>query len=69
MPGERLKCPCGLSSIGTAPSVVTISLSYTMFDITDQAAGRYARRKEALAIDSGHRRLPVAAGDTGVAGD
>ena len=45
-------------------SVVTISLSYTMFDITDQASGLCPRK--ALAM----KRAPaaVAAGDTGVAG-
>lgn len=66
MPGEKVEMPMRFIVDRDLPeSVVTISLSYTMFDITDQASGRYALEK-ALAM----KRAPaaVAAGDIGVAG-
>jgi cytochrome c oxidase assembly protein subunit 11 len=66
MPGEKVEMPMRFIVDRDLPEgVVTISLSYTMFDITDQASGRYALEK-ALAT----KRAPVAsaAGDTGAAG-
>lgn len=66
MPGEKVEMPMRFIVDRDLPEgVVTISLSYTMFDITDQASGRYALEK-ALAA----KRVPVAsaAGDTGAAG-
>ena len=66
MPGEKVEMPMRFIVDRDLPEgVVTISLSYTMFDITDQASGRYALEK-ALAA----KRVPVAsaAGHTGAAG-
>ena len=46
MPGEKVEMPMRFIVDRDLPeSVVTISLSYTMFDITDQASGRYASKR------------------------